>query len=412
MRLEIYTEKKSNDNTCYLCGCTLKEYVEKIPDQYMVYEVQRGIVPNVYLDKIIETILNNDNIPTITLISKEMQKEKDNDKDIMLLHEFKILDGLQRTYRIKSIWESLKLFNNIEDKSELIKLSKLRLAKKYKSQLKEANSDVKIFDRIINEYKTEGNTDRFMKYFDNNIQWFEIWEGLSPEEEIDKMLILNAGHKAMTVRHQLELLYLNVLPYLDSICKDEGVSNIIREKEKTDTVYSKERKVGEYYFSHLISATLAFDECKPKTTNTDLIKKIQEDNSNGEYKSINLNYELIKSVLKFWIRLDKRLDSIYGDLGAKWLSRETVIVGIFAALGRYSKEVEKFVFDDFIDKITNNEVLNIDKYDISKNANMDISKINIGSVTKKAVFNAIYDLISGSISSIKWDAYFGGDKHE
>ncbi|MBY6836553.1 hypothetical protein FDG50_03285 [Clostridium botulinum] len=412
MQLEIYTEKKSNNNTCYLCGCTLKEYVEKIPNQYMEYEVQRGIVPNVYLDKIIETILNNDNIPTITLISEQMNKNG----ECMMLNEFKILDGLQRTYRIKSIWECLNLFDNIENKDELINLSRLRLAKKYKKELKEINSDVKIFERIINEYRVNGNTDRFIKYFNENIQWFEIWQGLSPEQQIDKMLILNAGHKAMTVRHQLELLYLNVLPYLDDICNTEGVRNIIREKEKTDTVYSKERNVGEYYFSHLISATLAFDECKPKTTNTDLVKKIQEDNLNGENKSINLNYDLLQSVLKFWISLDKILEKYYGSLGVRWLSRETVIVGIFAALGKYSEFIhsdsKQLVFGEFIEKITDNKVLNIDKYDKAKNYNMDISKINIGNVTKKAVFNAIYDLMSGSISSIEWDAYFGGDKHE
>lgn len=413
MKLKIYTAKKNDNSTCYFCGCSLMEYVEMIPTQYMEYEVQRGIVPNVYLDKIIDTILNNENIPTITLIAENISNETDKEMD---LQEFKILDGLQRTYRIKSIWECVKLFNAIDDKNSIVNLSRLQLSKKYKEELKKVNSDVKIFESIVKEYKHNNNTDRFTKYFNNNIQWFEVWRDLSPKQQIDKMLILNAGHKAMTVRHQLELLYLNVLPYLDNICDDEGVSHIIREKEKTDTVYSKEREVGEYYFSHLISATLAFDECKPKTTNTDLIKKIQEENVNSEYKSIDLDYDLLESVLKFWIKLDKCLKNTYDDIGVKWLSRETVIVGIFAALGKYSKSVfnksEKIVFDEFINKIYNNKSLNIEEYDKAKNSNINISKINIGNVTKKAVFNAIYDLMMDKIKDIKWDAYFRGDKHE
>lgn len=412
MNLEIYTKKETNNSICYLCGCTLKEYVENIPEQYMQYEVQRGIVPNVYLDKIIDTMLNKENIPTITLVADKTNG--DYQKEI-ILEEFKILDGLQRTYRIKAIWECVKLFNQITNKQTLIGMSRLKLSKVYKEELKKINSDVKILECIIKEYKLNGNTDRFIKYFNTNTQWFEVWKDLSPEEQIDKMLILNAGHKSMSVRHQLELLYLNVLPYLDNICDEEGVKHIIREKEKTDTMYSKERELGEYYFSHLISATLAFDECKPKTTNTDLIRKIQEE-SNKDYKSINLNYNLLQAVLKFWIKLDKCLGNNYGDVGIKWLSRETVIVGIFAALGKYSNDmytkIDTKVFEEFIRKVDNKKSLNIYEYDTSKNSNMNISKINIGNVTKNAIFNAIYDFMIGKIDVIRWDAYFGGKKHE
>ncbi|EHK2305038.1 hypothetical protein ACV3RC_04350 [Clostridium perfringens] len=412
MKLEIYTKKETNNSICYLCGCTLEEYVENIPEQYMQYEVQRGIVPNVYLDKIIDTMLNKENIPTITLIA---DKTSSNCKDEIILQQFKILDGLQRTYRIKAIWECVKLFNKIDNKDAMLGISRLKLSKMYREELKKINSDVKILESIIKEYKLNGNVDRFIEYFNKNIQWFEVWKDLSPEEQIDKMLILNAGHKSMSVRHQLELLYLNVLPYLDNICDEEGVEHIIREKEKTDTIYSKGREVGQYYFSHLISATLAFDECKPKTTNTNLIKKIQEDNSN-DCKSIELNYNLLESVLRFWIKLDKCLYDNYGDIGAKWLSRETVVVGIFAAIGKYSKEKYKEtdtqVFNEFILKVNNKESLNIYEYDKAKNSNMNISKINIGNVTKNTIFNAIYDLMIDRIDKIRWNDYFGGNRDE
>ena len=35
----------------------------------------------------------------------------------------------------------------------------------------------------------------------------EIWYGLDKDEIVNKMLLLNAGHKSVTMRHQVELLY-------------------------------------------------------------------------------------------------------------------------------------------------------------------------------------------------------------
>ncbi|MCI5726592.1 MAG: hypothetical protein MR274_03475 [Clostridium sp.] len=405
MKLIKYTFK----NNCYFCGCSLKEYVENIPKEYMDYDVQRSIVPNVYLDRLIDTVRENGNIPTITLITDTIDI---NQNDVSVI-EFRILDGLQRTYRIKSIWESIKLFKRVEDKEEITKLSRIQLSNKYRAELKRINSDVRVLEAIINEYKAKGNIDKFVKYFKDNIQWFEVWVGLSPSEEIEKMLILNAGHKAMTPRHQLELLYLNVLPCLNKVCKEENMKEIIREKQKSDTLYSKERVLGEYYFSHLISATLSFENCKPMTTNTDLIKKQQEDN-NEKGLIIDYKYSLLEAVLKFLIRLDKKLDSVYHERGVKWISRETVIVGIFAALGKYSKEkygyLNDFVFNEFLDVLDLKEdLLNLDIYDVAKDSNMKIGKINIGNISKKAVMNAIYDSMENN-KQIDWEFYFKGDK--
>lgn len=408
MKLIKYTFKKN----CYFCGCTLKEYVEHIPKEYMDYDVQRSIVPNVYLDRLIDTIREEGNIPTITLVTDRI----DTEQCYVYLKEFRILDGLQRTYRIKSIWESISLFEKIKNKEDIIQLSRIQLSRKYRSELKRINSDVRVLEAIINEYKSNGSLNKFIKYFNENIQWFELWVNLSPDEEIEKMLILNAGHKSMSSRHQLELLYLNVLPYLNEICREKNMKEIIREKQKSDTMYSKERVLGEYYFSHLISATLSFENCKPMTTNTDLIKKQQESNNEQGF-IIDYKYSLLKSVLIFLIELDKRLNELYCDTGVKWISRETVIVGIFAALGKYSKEnfgfLNKDVFDEFLFNINSEkgDLLNLNSYDISKNANMKINKINIGNASKKAVMNAIYDFMCNN-KPINWKIYFRGDNHE
>ena len=72
MRMEVYTEKSTDENgICYFCGCTLKEYMSHLPSSYRENDIQRGIVKNVYLDRLINTIINKDNIPIITLIGED-----------------------------------------------------------------------------------------------------------------------------------------------------------------------------------------------------------------------------------------------------------------------------------------------------------------------------------------------------
>jgi len=58
-----------NKSVCYLCEGSLEEYVKSIPERYTEYDIQRGIVKNVYLDRLTKSILANKYIPPIVLIA-------------------------------------------------------------------------------------------------------------------------------------------------------------------------------------------------------------------------------------------------------------------------------------------------------------------------------------------------------
>ena len=125
-RDEINSGKKS---TCYLCEGSLEEYVKSIPERYTEYDIQRGIVKNVYLDRLTKSILANKYIPPIVLIA---DKFKIND-GMLEIENYKILDGLQRTYRIKAIYIALKLFiSELEAGKDLKDSKKNILSKVYK----------------------------------------------------------------------------------------------------------------------------------------------------------------------------------------------------------------------------------------------------------------------------------------
>lgn len=393
---DVYTEKSTDAGTvCYFCGCTLSDYMKCIPETYRDNDIQRGIVKNVYLDRIVQTIIKNDCIPTITLVGDGISLTDEGKK--LKLEKYRILDGLQRTFRINEIWKCMRFFEEINNKDELLEYSRIKLRRVLAADLREHDCDFSVFMEVLNEYRKNGSIDRFWKYYNSNIQWFEIWENLSPEEETKKMLILNAGHKQMEIRHQLELLFLNMLPELNQMCEENHCKGIIRNKDKTDMFYSKERKKGEYYFSHIISAAISYTDKKAITTNVDLVNNIQQETRE------DIDYVKLKEIMSFLFKLDDALEQTYGDLGTKWIGRETVLVGMFAALG----EIGDDAFSRLIDKV---DGLNLNLYETSKNENIEVSKVNVGNVTKAAVNNAILDLLNGKVTEINWDDYFGGDE--
>ena len=124
--LERYHEK---DSTCFLTSIVLKDYVESLPSDYKSYEVQREIVKNTYLDNLVTTIIEGNHIPPIVLVIEEDEySDKDNNLSI---DKYKILDGLQRTFRLKIIFDSINLLSSkIEEIGEgILDYTKLQLNK-------------------------------------------------------------------------------------------------------------------------------------------------------------------------------------------------------------------------------------------------------------------------------------------
>ena len=402
---EVYTEKHMDGNiVCYLCGCSLKQYIEKIPKNYQDNIIQRGIVKNKYLDRLVGTIVSNDNIPTITLVSDNLEIE--NGGKLLKLTEYRILDGLQRTYRLIEIWKGMVLFDSIHDKSSLIEMNKLRVSKEYAGRLMEEGSTLDVFMALINEYKYKGSIDRYWDYYNRGVQWFEIWENLSPKQETEKMLILNAGHKEVDIGHQIELLFINLLPKLNEICVSRGGIGIIRNREKDGMQYSKNRRKGEFYFPHIISALISYESRKPIVVNRDLVNRLQQD----DYieTSDEIDYEYLEKVISFLLELDEKLYIYFGDEGTKWLAKETVLDGLFGALGKAGEGKELYdVFNEFISHV---ELLNISDFEYTKNNSVEINKVNLGSKTKSAIYNAVLDLLDGKIRTVEWKKYFGGEK--
>jgi len=410
MDLHILSKKLEDGHVCYLCEATLEEYITELPEDYYRYDIQRGIESNVYLDNLIDTVLKNRHIPPIVLVveNDDYQYNKFSTYESLKIRKFKILDGLQRTYRLKIIWDTILLFQKLMRKEDhLYGQRGFSLSKKYARELYEINSSAGLLFKIIHYH--ENNREPVEYCFQRNKQWFEVWADLHPKEQVHKILLLNAGHKQLKVRHQLELLFLNLIPRLQRI--SDGRFTLIREKEKTSAAYSRYRKQGQFYFSHIISAILSFMASKPITPNTHLLQKLQKERTDTETRLqfFDHDYEFFENL----VSLLTKLDGVSKEYNETWLGKESTLTGIFGALGKYEKERSlpvKALFDKVADKLqANRKLLNLGEYDKAFRF-LETGKVRIGSVHRKAVFSGFYDFLvnmdSDDYTSINWQKYF------
>ena len=386
---------------CYLIGMKLNDYLNNLPSDYQNYDIQRGIVRNNYLDNIGRDIIKGNHLPIITLTTDKLIN-----KEQYLIEDFKILDGLQRTFRIHQLYLFLKKISEEEIKNEIFDIVKSEdkddFRRKYRSEWKlsdkfsytvlEARNIVETFI----DYRKELVPNNLLDIFERE-QWFEIWENLSIEDEIKKMILLNAGHKPMNNYHQLELLFLNQLSFIK-----ERFPNIqiIRGKDMSTLAYAKSRKKNQFYFAHIIETILSFLNGDVVTLNSSLIQSIQE----GDDASIRIqeNPEIIAETIKFLLNFDDILESQFGTEGTKWIAKDTVLTAVVVAISRTG-----FTYNSFISLLnTHPEMLNINGFNEWRKT-LDISSINIGKYTKETVILGVSDLIRYN-QKINWENYSGG----
>lgn len=407
MIAKILDERADGNNTCFLAQITLEEYINGLPSTYKAYDVQREIVTNVYLDHLVNTVLEKRHIPPIVLVVDSAQYERDGQQ--LTIQAFKILDGLQRTYRLRSIRETIKyaLKPGQVSPADCLSWSRFKFSRHFSTDLRDIESNTDVLRAIFESLQKHG-PDRLLETYTDNTQWFEIWTGLTPEEEVRKMLTLNAGHKPVKARHQLELLFLNLLPILRE--GESAAFQLVREKEVGATQFSKGRHCGSFHFAHIITGLLSLYEGKPVAPTTDLIQGIQNGEGNVDEYIEFMNPGLLKNFVVSLVHLDQILTKEYGENGTRWMGREVSLAGLFAGIGAIA--IEKNVSrEDVMAELLllvkhNPKVLALEQFEAERNS-VELSKVNIGNINRNAVFSATQELLRnhGKVT-INWSNFF------
>ncbi|WP_067222744.1 hypothetical protein [Marinomonas gallaica] len=400
MIISILDRKDEGSARCYLVKVNLNDYLEELPEDYQEWDIQRGIVTNKYLDSILDTVIRKKHIPPMVLVVDE---SLESDEDFIKIKEYRILDGLQRTYRLKTIHNSNRLINELYEKGSINDSSSISLTRKFKDRIAETKSSATIVRKLIDHYK--GKQVLSNKELFSSSQWFEVWFDLDKNEQIRKMLLLNAGHKSVSNKHQIEIIFHN---YLQEVVNElDSKFKVLKERDKSSVASSKNRNVGEFHFSNIITTMLSLIYAKPVTVNADFLSGFQE-SDDGYYE---LGFNEIKELCSLLLEIDLSLHEFYGNKSTQWFGREVVLNGMFGAIGKYS-EINKISFLDALKKSKEKIVrapgaLNIANFDEGRKL-LSLSKVNVGQVTKKAVFQGVLSVLEGKTLEINWSNLFGG----
>ncbi len=406
MKGKILATRNDGNGKCYLCSISLDEYTKSIPETYQKYDIQREIVSNVYLDHLVDTVIQKRHIPSIVLVVDAVDFSiKEDDFEI---NKFKILDGLQRTFRLRVIKKTVDYcIEHFRPEPESLAISSFKLSRQHSKDLRAFQSNTAILRTVLESY-VNGGIECLSNAFVNNIQWFEVWVGLTLEDEIRKMLMLNAGHKPVTSRHQLELLFLNVLPFLREKEGDKFV--IYREKEISASSFSKSRKSGQFHFAHIITTLLSLYEGKPVAPSTDLIQGIHSDVNGVEQYGDLLNPKFLRNFIRTLAEIDQTISEQFPERGAQWLGREVTISGIFGAIGAVANklgETRESTMARYLQVIKDNpNILDLNLFEDVRNS-LDLSKVNFGNVNRRAIFDASVELLGDTPpTKIDWEQCF------
>lgn len=382
MNFYLFDRKNLKIGNWYLCKCNLYEYLANLKTDFFGFQVQRRIVKNIYLDGLYNTIILGDPIPAFTITA---DKVKINGTSLEIdMSSVNILDGLQRSFRLWAILEFHKIAkgNGITTPRDFIKYMKdqgefgemvLGLDFVSPSFLKKV-LDEENYKNIIHAYKE----------FDIQIV---IWEGLSENDIMKKMLLLNAGQRPVSSTHQYELLFLHNINEVKS--KLDGITLYRERDEKYFKIKKGERLVGEYQMSSIIIALQSLIEKKPlRIAPANMIEWDSDSFFEAEYVAKYFNTDFLCG----FINLIRKMDEVLSKKDPnylKWFGKDTTLSGIFAGLGRYiNPENENKLLND-IEKAINRVALgecdfqiNEFEFELSRLAG---SRVNVGNVVRNAI---------------------------
>ena len=403
MKFKLFDSKKLKTGNWYLCKCNLYDYLTNLKTDFYGFQVQRRIVKNIYLDGLYNTIISGDPIPAFTITAKDVST---NESTLEIdMSKMDILDGLQRSFRLWAIWafHNIALENRITTPRDFIKYMKeqgefgemiLGLDFVSSSFLKKVLDDEK-YNSLINAYKE----------FDIQIV---IWEGLSDNDIMKKMLLLNAGQRPVSSTHQYELLFLHKMKEVEPELKQNGITLCRERDEKYFKIKKGERLVGEYQMSSIIIALQSLIEKKPlRIAPANMIEWDSDSFFEAEYVAKYFNTDFLCS----FINLIRKMDEVLSEKDPnylKWFGKDTTLSGIFAGLGNcINPENEKKLLDDIdkaISKVASGECdfqITEFEFELSRLAG---SKINVGNVVRKAIAAYTQELFTNN--SATWSNAF------
>lgn len=395
----------SEDSQWVLGKVSLWDYLSCLSHDDFDYDIQRGIVVNPYLDSILSSVVKKNVLPPFSLVAANVEF-RNGEADVNC---FNILDGLQRTYRLwlykkiseMAISQKTKNYQNVTNKlkTQFPDYSKI-ISPRQIRQLFEEN----------NENNNEGiNVWNIEAVFKSYSIYLYIWQNLSEQEAVKKMLILNAGQKRMPIAHQYELMYLQV--FKDFQYNQNGVRLYRSKDAKANDIKKGNREIGEYLIPSIIIGLQSYIAGMPMRLSGDMLYSTtsqDRDFISEDSTDLFFNRVFIYHFVTAFYHLDNRIST--DDRTKKWMSGDVTIAGLMGGFGAVVRETYRDDYDfsthgcdlleDLINGISRNNAFQLDKYEHEYNR-LQSAKINIGMILRKAIAHYTKNLVTNRPTSWK-----------
>lgn len=401
MNVNILDKKDLGTKSWYLCKCNLYDYLLNLNKDFYNFQIQRRIVKNIYLDGICNTILSGEPIPPFTITVDNIGSYTTDDVLDIDLAKCEILDGLQRTFRLWALLDFQKIIkeNNLQNPKDFIRHMKTQ--GEFGDMILGLDFISASFLKLLFEESSYNGIIEAFKRFDIMLV---IWVGLTQEEVVKKMLLLNAGQRPVSSTHQYELLFLHVF---DNSKISVPNVKLFRERDsRYFAVRRGERSIGEYTMSSVIISLQSLIEKKPlRVIPANYIQWDTDTILDFETLNFYFNSEFISRFLACIYEMDAILsqrDVAY----IKWFGKDTTLSGIFAGIGMaFSSDGDTIQYcEGIVSQLRDGELdFALDDFNKAYDA-LASTRVNVGNVVRRAISEYTYELILKGKAS--WDYSF------
>lgn len=414
MRVHILDKKIIDGKSWFLGKVSLWDYLSSVTPDNFEFDIQRGIVKNRYLDSILLSINTGEAIPPIT-ITVDNGYINDTKEELSYISindgEFNILDGLQRTYRLwlyKELLDIAKPENNLFGDPQY-NVNQVVTALKNQSYYIPGVLSISQIKTLLNN-ENSINISKIEEIYKRFDIYLYIWSGLSEKDIIQKMLILNAGQRKVSIGHQYELMFLQIF-------KDkQRIPHISLIREKDDNyilVKTGKRNIGEFIFSSTIIGIQSLIAGKPIRLSLENLEFGVDDEYISEEQLVQyFNQPFLNIYLNSLYEIDDALSHINEDY-LKWFVKDTTISGIMGAIGNLLKTCKGDYNEQYerITKVLKIKIKTNDCFDVKQFYDeynkLSTQKINIGDRVRTAIYNYTLGILNEN--PITWSNAFSNN---
>lgn len=256
---------------------------------------------------------------------------------------------------------------------------------------------VHILDGLQRTYILSDLAAEIGAFKDDQTVLVEFWLERSIRNLIYRIIVLNAGQKPMSMRHQIELLFITVKQKLEN---DIPGLEIFTEREATRRTRSR-----KYPLDRVASAYQCFITRTPEVQRENIVaqKLVEEDVMSSSEEELGDKFDTFERYLMLYSELDDEVCRIYvrdeesgTPTGTAWFGSENVMNAFFAAISDFGSTPDRL---HRIDNACRRWLVGMQASDIGADPlglatlqsiiqGFNTRRVNVGFATRKLLFSS------------------------